>query len=662
MVSSPSAAARRAGEFPALAVVFAAALLAATLAAASAAAAEPAPERASFDYFYIEANEGGSSGGHAAVRFGPQVFHFQNRAGLLVLDREQTPSFLHAYTLLSNRTIHSSRVALTDADAESLRATFDQRYHIQQRQLDVGKALARDLELLATWREGRTPDVPGLGYFEAGGSRAAAVESLRERIAARYGGGFLEARRSEALERLSSIAASDPTDWPATPPRTPEEVPPFARPWASRYDDAAAGVAAVDVLEHGLSLAPDATVVLRDASGWLDDAERAALLAARTELSGSLVRLAGSPRSDWGRPFLVSVARLLTFDASLASGRRVVLDSLPKDGPWLPHSVLADRPALVAQMILAGRRQTEDARGTWTQANERGAGAASERLLSRIEEAASRVAALERSARQGSDLPLARGTLVPARSGATRTPLPRPSLPGDETRIEIATRAVQLRSERHRAAMLALYRYQLIERNCVSELFHTLNAGLGRDSERIEEALGGYVDGHGSLSFIPFVSARAVDRSYRVVQQQVVPSYREIRIGEMLRNESDWRVVLRESNTLTAHSYRRGIRDSYFVFFTEDPVWLRPIFGAVNLVAAVFESVWGLARLPVDGGETLVSGLAGALVSLPELAFFNIRKGSNDWVATRPLYLEGSHPDGPGEATERDTATDGTSR
>ena len=34
--------------------------------------------------------------------------------------------------------------------------------------------------------------------------------------------------------------------------------------------------------------------------------------------------------------------------------------------------------------------------------------------------------------------------------------------------------------------------------------------------------------------------------------------------------------------------------------------------------------------LPVDGGEMLWAGLRGALFSLPELVFQNIRKGSFD--------------------------------
>ena len=41
----------------------------------------------------------------------------------------------------------------------------------------------------------------------------------------------------------------------------------------------------------------------------------------------------------------------------------------------------------------------------------------------------------------------------------------------------------------------------------------------------------------------------------------------------------------------------------------------------------------GLLQLPFDGGHSLSSGLRGAVFSLPEIAFFNIRKGTNAWIA-----------------------------
>ena len=81
-----------------------------------------------------------------------------------------------------------------------------------------------------------------------------------------------------------------------------------------------------------------------------------------------------------------------------------------------------------------------------------------------------------------------------------------------------------------------------------------------------------------------------------------------------------------------AASYRAGADDSTFLFFTDDALATRPLFGAANLVVALADGVLGLATWPADGGRRLRAGARGALYSLPELAFVNIRKGTTAWL------------------------------
>jgi len=99
-------------------------------------------------------------------------------------------------------------------------------------------------------------------------------------------------------------------------------------------------------------------------------------------------------------------------------------------------------------------------------------------------------------------------------------------------------------------------------------------------------------------------------------------------LAKMRRDENPVWVFLRESNVVTSTLYRVQPRDSIFLFFTDDLVVPRPLFGAVNLVTGLAASGVGLTMLPVDGGETLWAGLRGVIFSLPELVFQNIRKGS----------------------------------
>ena len=85
---------------------------------------------------------------------------------------------------------------------------------------------------------------------------------------------------------------------------------------------------------------------------------------------------------------------------------------------------------------------------------------------------------------------------------------------------------------------------------------------------------------------------------------------------------------LRESNVFSSSLYQWHGRDPAFVFFTDDLLWARPLAGGFNFVAGLAQGMAGLLTLPWDGGENLRMGTKGALISLPELFFFNIRKGS----------------------------------
>jgi len=204
----------------------------------------------------------------------------------------------------------------------------------------------------------------------------------------------------------------------------------------------------------------------------------------------------------------------------------------------------------------------------------------------------------------------------------------------------VALASVRARERDYSARVDRLHRYGLVSQNCVTAILETLNDEFSDSPGGSRRALGGIVEGQGSLAFIPFVSAAQVDSRYRVVGRHDVISYRHQRLREMREQESAFWLTLRESNTFTATSYQRGERDSFFIFFTEDSIWLRPLFGAANLLAGLGETIWGLAKLPVDRGRTLVSGLKGTVMSLPELAFANIRKGSNDWVPPEHRRLE----------------------
>jgi hypothetical protein len=155
--------------------------------------------------------------------------------------------------------------------------------------------------------------------------------------------------------------------------------------------------------------------------------------------------------------------------------------------------------------------------------------------------------------------------------------------------------------------------------------------------------------------FIPVVAGRAVSTTRASGPPRRLGSAREIELRAGGARSTSER--LRETNTLTARTYRRHAADSHFLFFPQ-PVWLRPIAGLANLGYGLAHASLGLLTAPFDRGERLRRGAMGAVMSVPELFFFRVRQGS--YPATPPDLL--ARPDRTHEESGEGSSADGRSR
>ena len=598
-------------------------------AALSAAAAEPRY----VDYLYIEANEGDSSGGHVALRLGPDTFHFQQESGGLIrMRRDDAEIFAFRYAMLGNRPIHETRIAVTDDTFDLLLAAFTRRLLVQGAQFDRLDALQADVELLELWqRRAMTADAPLAMPVRAAGlfqidpvanasppSGSAALAAVGARVAATHGASFV-AMRSKALREELAAWQPQAVREPAAA-LAPEVYPRFASTAARDLRERLEALSALEVLAAAPALRRDAYRRL-SLGAPLDPGERVALARFADQLSSDLAALAASARADFGYPLLLGMARLAAIELSLAQGRLVILDGFPDGARPAPLPEGAQRDAYLDAVVAHLRPATERARAElFNQATFR------EADYAHLESAANRWLEADQARATGAPLRTASGLLLPARPAPRHERL-APPLESAALRNEIE-RARTAVADYH-ARLDELYSYNLITRNCVSEIFAVVDAALGDESDA---RLGGTVRIGPTLNFIPIVSAAAVDRTYAVTAQRTRPSYRQMRVAALAAREPAWRVFLRESNTLTSSVYHRDASDSAFLFFTDDTVALRPLFGAANLVTGVAASAIGLATWPLDAGTRLRAGLRGAMFSLPELAFVNLRKGTMAWV------------------------------
>jgi hypothetical protein len=576
--------------------------LAALLFARGLAHEEPTPPSRGPDigFVHVEANVDAAAGGHAGLRIGPHVYHFlQTGDGTLRLTRVDWKGFLHVYAGLQNRSLYVSYLDLERDDAERLAASTAGAWIDEERdRAGVGR-LATDAAWWAALRDGTSPPpLPGLGLLTAAGEEGEPGRALRTALCAALGEDFA-AERLTWLDAAIDDAARAGTSLLVMRERcTEREV--------------------VRSIQRAAALDPAALIDVGDGAP-LGETERRSLEQYLEHLRASVIALWASARPDRGRALAVVTARHHAVARSLTEGRLLLLDVFPDEArvvqPDADEAQLAYAPlharmraglATVRAAVLDGDRPTEQA---W----------------SCLEEAASRSREARRGAR-GEPVRLADGRLLPARGRAVPLPqaLPIAGAAGKAADSEVAWREAEL-SLRHRRD------YSLTGRNCATELVRLLN-GAFTDEDDARRALGACLVPGEDFAFVPWVLAREVRSGLRVRELEVVRSRRRAATEELERNGADAWTTWAEATTLTSTVYTPRAVDGWFLFFTDESVWSRPLLGAMNLAYGLLRGAVGALTWPFDGGKDLRAGFHGAFFSLPELVFGNVRKGTFAFV------------------------------
>jgi len=622
-------------------------------------------------YLYVEGNEGDSSGGHAALRFDEEIFHFQHENfGIIRIRRIDSTAFNHSYAMLGNRTIRESRIAVSEESFVLLRDGFVKLVLIQEAQLDIIQTLRRDValfELLLKQTHGgnRREEVSalplkGVGYFlsdspdhlqpsenSAVGNNIAeahpskALSNLRNSILTTYGERFIEERITQAIVELRTLGLRAARAHLTEISR--DIYPKLATSAAISYDNALLALVALEILQSAPELRPGTFRSLDSDQFSITTKEKLHLISFAQQLEGDLVRLVKSSRSDWGFPFIVAMARLASIERSLASGRMVFLDLFPG------NVVTQERQTFRGQNTLPNIKN--ELQQVFMKRREEFFGSMESREsdYAALELVGNQLIEMEYAIASGSAPRRISDAPIPSRS-AMRSDLVLPDMSEETMKLELA--AARAAEKEYAATITRLYRYDLVRRNCVTEIFTSMNSIFERLSSATEKAgqaipkelgreesqnrLGGFVDAEHGLTFIPFISAGEVDACYSVVSRQEWPSYRSAQLSDMKKRESPLLVFLRESNTITSTIYRPAQGDSPFLFFTDDTILFRPLFGVFNLLYGLGNSIIGLVATPVAGPYHLSLGLKGMLFSMPELAFINLRKGSMEYVEKTP--------------------------
>lgn len=614
----------------------------------------------SVDYLYIDAGEGDSSGGHAAIRFGPDTFHFQYaNGGLLRAVRDDSAKLEFNYRFLRNRTVYVSPIEVDASTYGVLRDYFNHRYLVQTQQfalLDAVKADGQLIESLLRYDQnnqtGQKPntlivDIRAAGLFfsetastmDRTGARSVVLQGLTKRLAKSRGTDFIAQKQASIQYMIQSLK---PVAWNRTQFDIDENrFPTGVYAFANRFTDLQTNWLALQVLRFGRSVRSDSKISMESAEFQLEPAQIDLLDRYARKLRSQIIDLIDSDRPDWGFALLVAMARLQVLQQSIETGRLVFVDTFQRAAEVV-DPVDLNRYRRTFRSLLSEARADFLAQKTKIFS----APMIEERVYSHFESMANLYAELALGLRNGRPIRIFDSNLVPVRQARVSTTV----LPKLE-RVELRTAkadAIEFQSF-YTEAIANLYPYDLLTRNCVSEIFRIIDKALsetpseagiaGRPdrSNRYEKAsgvraeskrrLGGYIDNH-LLNNVPYLSAGSVKNTYRVSTGRTLLSFRKLMLRQKYRTDNHFLTFLKESNTLTSSLYTRNPDDSLFLFFTDDMAPVRPLFGSVNLLAGVGQSLAGVFLAPLDGGRALANGVKGVAMSLPELLFFNIRKGS----------------------------------
>jgi HPt (histidine-containing phosphotransfer) domain-containing protein len=290
---------------------------------------------------YLEANEGTASGGHSALQLADQIYHYQHvDSGYIRLIKQDATSFYYSYRFLQNRSLHSSRIEVSDETLNLLKDHFSQIYANQEFLFKDLANLQKDRLFLQQLLHEQPIDtvlqMRGLGLFKANRTPIAnqTLQHLQALIKKTYGNDFL----TERFEQLNkAITTLIPSDW-SKPLATPIYT------MAEHYQDLQTARHALQLLQQ--DVVAD-TITLNEP---LTPSDTQRLENFQHQLQNNILSLLHSNRPDWGYALLINVARLMAVDASLTAQQWIFIDDFADNSKWVQAEQIPD---LAAQLQLA---------------------------------------------------------------------------------------------------------------------------------------------------------------------------------------------------------------------------------------------------------------------------------------------------------------------
>lgn len=554
------------------------------------------------EFVYVNANEGQSSGGHSAFKLGSLVYHFQYFPDKIFhIVREPWAQFRYVYGILENRTIKINRIRISEKDYKLLLEKFNEFYMIQAAQLDRLTDLANDKTLLDSFFTNEKIRLKGYGYFS---KERGSPDLIRLRTVLETGknGLSLSKESLSVLLKMKTFSFSKLNQ--KIEPPNPEIYPVVNYSISGEYLNLLYRYLSLDIIRNDFHLKKGSFI---DSEILLNEKEIQKLESYRKDLENQIRELILKEGS--GYSLLIAAARYCIIGRSLERGKFSYL-SLFHSGSVL-YEIQASAKKHLEMLLTVRKNQLEEKRLEFAEQE------FSEKSYSKMETEFNFYHEIEEGLNRNIPIRLSYASPVPSREE-----LAEPILP-ENLKQEFTVLSLK-REQEYREGMQKLYPFHLITTNCTTELFYSINRFLDKSGKNPDAFLGGRIEPDETFVFIPFYAYYKTAKVYNTADSVMLSSLRT----QLLSKNQDFSAYLRETNTITSAYYKFNSDDSFFIFFTDDVLFVRPLYGIVNISAGVGQAITGAFISPFDRGNQFVKGVRGILFSGTEIFFFNVRKGS----------------------------------
>lgn len=586
-------------------------------------------------YLYISANSGQSSGGHSALRIGDRVYHLQYSFDdkIFHLIREPWENFRFQYSVVQNRKIEFYEYDLDKNGKREFQRKWDEIYLIQKKYIRNIAMLYENSEFFAFLRDSDRIAVEGFGYFteikstsEAQGYVLAESEKLKIQES-------LIILRSEFKNEMESLEVNDEflqrdLNLNASDTKFSEFIPPKTlNTYTKKIYSLLRKIKVREwMLDPTLPYLPSFYIQNMDSELAVRSSDKVWISRYKEVLIQELKNcILENSCEDWEE--LTTLVRFNSLNLTLDNGYFTFPIYKTKSYPHTPEMVL---PNWVLEnknkeyMILFSELK-KDFEEEYHFANYLNW----ERFHFKW----------YRFRNKGYEF--GEETLEPNLSGTVLLE----SITNDsnqKTKIlnndwKNASKLTQIHWEKYQKSVQDIYSYHLILKNCTNELFRYQNIffpnGYILDKEMGKKINHEFL----SFNFIPAIAATRVKGSKLTKQIKIFPSYRNLRLSaENKKGKTSWK----ENIPTFSEFYQENPLDHSFLFFTDDIIYSRPLYGLGNLTYAVLYTTSGIFTLPWDKGERVSKGGESVFYSLPELIFFNIRKGHFPYITEKDIPKE----------------------